>query len=159
MAMVHRKHGSIDRIMDLNDELERHFFGLFYQKVPLQYQDDETWYPYTDVYETENELEIVMELAGVVKDDISIILEGNKLNISGVRREEYPQTNRVFYQMEITYKKFKRVIYLNRDFDEEDIHAEYKNGLLKITLSKKPVSVEISVSEININQGQENGDR
>ena len=148
--MVDQKYGLFDKIMDLNDDLERHFFGLFYQRLPIQYQKGEVWYPYTDVYETENELVIKMELAGVIKKDISITLEGNELLISGERKEEVVEMKRIFHQMEITYDKFKRTIYLNRSFDEEDIKAEYRDGILKITLFKKPVAMEIYGSQIKI---------
>lgn len=130
-----------DRIRKINLEMESHFYRLFSPKHPLQSLPEEKWQPYTDVYETADALTIKMELAGVKREDLSVNLHRDRLIIKGVRRDFPPREKRVYYQMEINYSEFERVIILPDTVREVAIMAEYKDGFLTITVSKNPAQV------------------
>ena len=105
------------------------------------------WHPSLDIYETPNALIILVELAGVDRDDINVAVEGNVMKIHGVRKE-FPCNDRVrLHQMEIDFGSFERTIEIGAPFVAEDITASYKEGFLTITIPKderrpRPVDID-----------------
>lgn len=94
------------------------------------------WYPSLDIYETPDALVIVVELAGVDREDINITVQGNVMRIDGVRKE-FPCSDKVrLHQMEIDFGSFERTIEIGAPFRAEDITASYKEGFLTITIPK-----------------------
>ena len=110
----------------------------------------ERWTPSTDIAETEESVVILMDLAGLEKDAIKIVREGELLQISGVRaRRQVPGMKR-FHRMEIEYGPFQKLFRVPRDLDLENIKAEHKDGLLEVILPKKakePVEIVIETEE------------
>ena len=112
-----------------------------------------TWEPNTDICESEDQVFIRIELAGVARDDISAKLKNGKLLISGVRRENRPQKQIYFHQLEIHYGQFLKIISIPESIEHNDIEAHFQEGILEITISKKshvieiPIAVEINSSE------------
>lgn len=106
----------------------------------------EGWTPSTDIVETEDAVMILMDLAGVQKEEIKVICQGEILQVSGVRkREKIPGAKR-FHRMEIDYGPFEKLFRVPLDLDMDDVAAEYKNGFLELRLPKKkkePVQVVI----------------
>ncbi|MCB7128550.1 MAG: Hsp20/alpha crystallin family protein [Candidatus Brocadiales bacterium] len=105
-------------------------------KNPFHSFDTETWRPPTDVYETEEAFIIKMAVAGAREKDISIVLEGNTLVISGKRLDPSEHKKLCFYVMEVRYGYFERSITLPKYVDEDKIEAHYKDGFLAITVPK-----------------------
>ncbi|MGR3294821.1 MAG: Hsp20/alpha crystallin family protein [Candidatus Bathyanammoxibius sp.] len=105
-------------------------------KRPYFSFDTETWRPPTDVYETEDALIVKMAIAGASEKDISIVLEGNTLTISGRRIDPSGHKKLCFYLMEIRYGYFERSITLPKYVDENNIEARYKDGFLSINVPK-----------------------
>jgi HSP20 family protein len=106
------------------------------------------WHPYTDVYETQSELIIKVELAGVKKEDLDIFAEDNKLIIRGVRRETTQEGKTAYCQMEMNYGPFETIIPLAMPIDEKKgIKAVLSNGILQVNL---PKSNEGSTQHIKI---------
>ncbi len=107
------------------------------------------WYPSLDTYETTDALLIVVELAGVDKDDINITVQGNIMKIHG-QRKEFPCSGKVrLHQMEIDFGPFERTLEIGVPFRAEEIAAAYKDGFLTITIPKHDGSsgtIEISSS-------------
>jgi HSP20 family protein len=94
-----------------------------------------TWRPPTDIYETRDEIIIVLELAGVTEEDLSVTLFTDLLVVEG--RREQPVTDiSACHQLGIKYGDFRTEIALHRPVKHETINAEYRHGLLKITLQK-----------------------
>ena len=110
----------------------------------------EGWVPNTDIMETEDAVVILMDLAGLEKDAIKIVQEGELLQISGVRaRRQVPGMKR-FHRMEIDYGHFQKLFRVPKDLDLEKIRAEHKEGLLEVVLPKKgkePVEIVIETEE------------
>jgi HSP20 family protein len=85
---------------------------------------DTLFSPETDIQENDNSYNIELSLPGFEKENIKINVEDNKLNISG----ELKRNDKI--------KSFKKIFSLPNDSDQENIGAEFKNGLLLITINK-----------------------
>jgi HSP20 family protein len=92
------------------------------------------WNPPTDIYETEENLVIKVEVAGMRDDDFEVAVEKNLLMISGNRSDLIER--RAYHQMEIMSGKFEIAIQLPVNVDIETASAEYKDGFLTITFPK-----------------------
>ena len=93
---------------------------------------DTHWTPNTDVYVTEEGLVMKVELAGMRKEDLQLVIEGNKVKISGHRPDGCRAPKCKFLVMEINYGAFESVIELTDGFDLAKARAAYQNGFLRI---------------------------
>lgn len=119
-----------------NSKMEKILQEFICIKKPFYSFDTETWRPPTDVYETDDAFVIKMAISGSSEKDISIVLEGNTLVISGRRLDLSNDKKLCFYLMEIRYGYFERSITLPKYIDENRIEARYKDGFLMITVPK-----------------------
>lgn len=130
-------------------EVERILRDFFLSKNPLLMVTENTWSPHIDVFETKTEFVVRMDIAGVNKEDIQVRLSGNTLTIRGRRSDTWNAERIHYYQMEISYGNFERIIELPESFDGEKIKATYDRGFLEITLPKvvsassEPISIKI----------------
>ena len=120
---------------DLFNEMERLIYLSFMQKAYLNVSTG-YWSPPTDVYETADSIIVYVEIAGVKKSDISITYKNNCLLISGERKKFFPKYTNMLNRMEIESGKFFKKLRINIKINEEDIQAEYHDGILEITLPK-----------------------
>lgn len=103
------------------------------------------WNPPTDVYETQNELVIKMEIAGLKAEDFNVLVRDNSLRIRGRRDEEPVHKKQSYHLMEIDYGNFERVFSLPANVKTKEVMANYDNGFLRIIIPKtlpKVVKVE-----------------
>lgn len=117
-----------DDLGNLNWDMERLFHSLFNPKHPYNLLADKSWKPLTDMYAVENELVIKVEIPGVHKENISVTLEGRHLIIRGTRELPPQKCGVTYYQMEINYGEFERVLMLPDGADTETIKAELKEN-------------------------------
>lgn len=94
--------------------------------------------PSVDVQEGENELKISAELPGMTENDIRVSLAGNRLSISGEKKEEVEEKGANSYRLERRFGSFERVISLPDGIDDSKIEATYKNGVLEVVVPKAP---------------------
>jgi len=94
------------------------------------------WRPATDVYETEKEFVVRMDLAGLRREDLKIVLEEGCLIISGVRQDRIPKGRKHFHKMEITVGPFERRIPVPRGWEVGEARARYVDGVLQVVLEK-----------------------
>jgi HSP20 family protein len=114
---------------------------------PLMVLSDRAWNPSLNVYETSDEVVILMEAAGVKREELKITLEKNILRISG-RREEPPFPFKMrLHQMEIYFGSFERSARIYAPVDEERITATYKDGFLRVNLPKRE---KITIHEVEV---------
>lgn len=112
-----------------------------------------TWEPNTDICESEDQVIIRLELAGVARNDISVKLKNGKLLISGVRRENRPQEHIYFHRLEIHYGQFLKIISIPESIEHNDIEAHFQEGILEVIISKKSQVIEIPIAvEVNLNE-------
>jgi HSP20 family protein len=112
-----------------------------------------TWAPAVDIYETPNELVVKADLPDVNEKDIDVRVENNLLTIRGERKFEKSISEENFLRVERTYGAFSRSFSLPNTVNAESIGAEYKNGVLTVTLPKreesKPRQVKVTVHAVN----------
>jgi HSP20 family protein len=108
------------------------------------------WAPAVDVYETEDELVIKADLPDVSEKDLDVRIENNMLTIHGERKFEQKVKEENYLRMERAYGSFSRSFSLPSSVNTDAVQAEYKDGVLNITLPKraesKPKQVKIAVS-------------
>lgn len=98
---------------------------------------DAIWSPVADVLEDEKEYHIVLELPGLNKDDIEVKLDGEWLHITGERKSPEESENRTYNRIERVYGRFARRFAMPKDANAAQITAEFRDGLLQVTLAKK----------------------
>jgi HSP20 family protein len=109
-----------------------------------------TWAPPVDIYETENDIVLKAELPGVDPKDVEVKVEDNTLYLKGERKFEKEVANENYHRVERSYGSFARSFSLPNSINTEKVKAEFKDGLLTLTLPKreeaKPRTVKIDVS-------------
>jgi HSP20 family protein len=104
----------------------------------LRSPDYRSFAPAFDVAETKDGYVFRADLPGVKEEDLEISLTGTRLAISGRREREAHDQNDTFYASERSYGGFTRTFTLPEGVDGENVHAELKNGVLVLTVPKKP---------------------
>lgn len=108
------------------------------------------WTPPVDILETENELLLKMDVPDVPQKDVDIRLENDTLTIKGERKFEQPQ-GKGYHRIERSYGTFARSFTLPNTVDTEKVRAEFRNGVLTVTLPKKevakPRTIRVEISE------------
>jgi HSP20 family protein len=102
------------------------------------------WSPLTDVYETESELVVRLEVAGMRESDFEITFNNGILLVRGVRSDT-PE-RRGYHQMEIHFGKFSTSIGVPEPIDLDSSVAEYKDGFLIIRMPKAKTT-EVKIEE------------
>jgi len=103
--------------------------------------------PSVDVSETDGELQLTMDAPGMKPEEIEIDVTGNTVRIRGEHKEEKEEKGRTYHRIERRTGSFYRSVDLPCAVKDERVAAEYKEGVLKITLPKseeaKPRKVKI----------------
>ena len=125
---------------------------LFQDAVNRLFSEPATrpWAPAVDVLETENELVLKADLPDVVLKDIVIQIEHGTLSVKGERKfEKVEGKGTGYHRIERSYGQFQRFFTLPDTVDTEKVKADYKNGVLTVTLPKmevaKPKTIKIDV--------------
>jgi HSP20 family protein len=107
----------------------------------------EPFVPTVNLLETENELEVTLDLPGLKPEEVKVELREGHLFVSGERKEEAEEEGKTFHRMERRYGAFRRVILLPAPVNEEKVEAEFREGVLKVKLPKieevKPKHIEV----------------
>jgi HSP20 family protein len=93
--------------------------------------------PRADIHETASGMEVTLDLAGVRREDLEIVIQGEFLRVSGVRREPEVGECLRWHQMEIAYGPFERVFALAPEADVDNIAAAYHDGFLRVTVPRR----------------------
>src|SRR5579863_3166828 len=107
------------------------------------------WAPAVDIFETEHELVVKADLPDVNPQDLDIRVENNILTIRGERKFEKKVNESNYLRVERAYGSFARSFSLANTVNSEAIKAEYKNGVLTLTVPKreeaKPKQIKVNV--------------
>ncbi|HEX5363462.1 MAG TPA: Hsp20/alpha crystallin family protein [Gallionella sp.] len=98
------------------------------------------WMPSVDISETESAYLIKAEIPGVQKEDVKVTIEDGMLTLQGERKQEKEEKDKKFHRIERSYGCFMRSFRVPDDADESAIKAEFKDGLLNVTLNKSAKS-------------------
>jgi HSP20 family protein len=108
------------------------------------------WTPSVDIKETENELVLRADLPGVEEKDIDIKVEDGTLTLKGERKFEEKKEGEGYHRIERSYGSFVRCFSLPDSVESDKAEAQYKNGVLTVTLPKKevakPRNIKVSVN-------------
>lgn len=108
------------------------------------------WMPSVDISETDAAYLIKGEIPGVKKEDVKVTIEDGMLTIQGERRQEKEEKGKKFHRVECSYGSFVRSFRVPDDADDSNVKAEFKDGMLNVTLPKsakaKPKAINVSVS-------------
>ena len=110
------------------------------------------WSPAVDIFETEHELVLKADVPEIEMKDIDLQVENGTLTLRGKRKFEQEQKGRGYHRIERGYGSFVRAFTLPDTVDVEKVKAEYKSGVLTVTLAKKEVAKPKTIRvEINNN--------
>ncbi|BCK88110.1 spore protein SP21 [Sideroxyarcus emersonii] len=108
------------------------------------------WMPSVDISETDAAYTVKGEIPGVKKEDVKVTIQDGMLTIQGERKMEKEEKGKKFHRVECSYGNFVRSFRVPDDADESAVKAEFKDGMLNVTLPKsakaKPKSINVSVS-------------
>lgn len=138
-------------LITLQDRMNR----LFDESVRNVKPGDEAlssaiWSPAVDIYETDDEVVVKAELPEVNQKDIDIQIENNTLTLRGERKFNKETKKENFHRIERAYGTFSRSFTLPGTIDQEKISADYKDGILKISMPKreetKPKQIKVAIT-------------
>jgi HSP20 family protein len=95
------------------------------------------WHPVADIFETDGEVVLKMELPGTNPKDVRVKLENNVLTIKGERHFEKEAKEENYHRVEREYGTFTRAFALPVSVNQDKVTAVYKDGVLKIVLPKR----------------------
>ncbi|RJR26171.1 MAG: Hsp20/alpha crystallin family protein [Desulfobacteraceae bacterium] len=108
------------------------------------------WTPEADLYETDDEVILAVNLAGVRKEDIEVSFHGTSLRVSGRRLPQYQQKrpNR-FFLLEIGSGDFDRIFRLSHVIDDTCIEASFSDGMLTVRMKRrtKPCKTHVKIKD------------
>ena len=110
-----------------------------------------SWMPPVDIYQTgDHELVLKAELPDLKREDIQVVFENNTLTLKGERKLEGEVKQEQFHRVERAYGTFSRSFSLPSTVDATRIGAEYKNGVLTVTLpfreEARPRTINVEVA-------------
>jgi HSP20 family protein len=113
------------------------FFDDFFSDLPAAHRK-ENWLPAVDILEKEGDMLLRCEMPGVIERDIELKLEGNVLTLKGEKKVEHEEGSDSYHRVESFYGSFSRSFTLPDTADTDKIKADYKNGVLTVTIPQKP---------------------
>ena len=138
-------------LFGLQSEMNRLFENFFDPDFFRGGEQFDSWLPKMDVSENDQAFRVDLELPGLSKEDINLSLQDNILTIEGERKQEAENKEINYHRVERTYGKFLRRFSLPTLVQADKIDAEFKDGILHITLPKaeevKPRKISIKADK------------
>jgi len=124
-------------LRSLQDEVNR----LFSTNLSRAFGDEGiargAWMPNVDIYENKDQIVLEAELPGMNREDFDLSIENNIITLRGERRFEKKDDGDNYHRVERAYGTFTRSFTLPQTVSAETAAAEYKNGVLRVTLPKR----------------------
>lgn len=109
------------------------------------------WEPAVDIEESDTEFLITADLPDVKKEDIQLTVRDGILTLSGEKKTKSEEKSKTFHRVERFQGSYKRSFALPDNVDEEKLDANYKDGVLKVSLPKLPATEKTPEREVAIN--------
>ena len=135
---------------DLDREIDRYIDQMQRQKRPVVQFGHRVWRPLVDLFETEDMLVAIVELAGVDQDALDISVEDRTLAVRGARSLASERQPSSYHVMEISHGRFERVVPLPVSVDPDRTAASVRNGMLEICMPKtraQRISISVVTTE------------
>ena len=134
----------LERLKKVEGQLERLANDFFIADSFVEATYGSLWRPPADVFETDRDVVVRMEVPGLHVEDISISLHPEAVVIRAVRRETQHDAKCACHQLEIHYGFFERVIPVPRYIRHEEAEADYTEGFVVVTIPKCQEVVELT---------------
>lgn len=138
-----------DRLYRVRPSFEDEFAGsLGARRLPLEWlvmSNRRAFRPPFDVYETDGDIVIKVEIAGLLEEDIGISVHEHVLSISGTRGDSGGKL--AYQRMEINYGDFSLEIRLPAEVDEGAIEASYDRGFLLVRVPRRPRQTHVPITD------------
>jgi HSP20 family protein len=144
----------LDPFVELED-VSKHLNRIFGRFTARAEPDREVlamadWAPTVDITETDSAYMIKGEIPGVNKEDVKVTIEDGMITMRGERKQEKEEKNKKFHRIERSYGSFMRSFRVPDDVDENAVKAEFKDGMINVTLPKsgktKAKSINVSIN-------------
>jgi HSP20 family protein len=132
----------MDRLFDELMQSESQF-------SPFAKLENSSWDPAIELRETDAELIVKAEVPGVEAKDLDVQVSGNAVSIAGEHRAEQRHTGKGYFHSELQYGQFQRIIPFPVAVQPDQVKAEFKDGLLTLTLPKAAPSAQ-SITQVNL---------
>ena len=119
-------------------------FDCFFRGLDRPFSGPKAW-PAIDVADHDDAIIVRAEVPGCKPDDIDISVYNSTLTISGEKKLAREKKDNGYYYVESSHGSFRREVSLPTDVDEKKVEAEYKEGILSITLPKAEKSKAVKV--------------
>jgi len=135
-------------LAQMQDRINRIFGDAYTRRFDDDVMQRGAWVPPVDIFENDRQ-EIVLraELPGVAKEDIDLRVENNTLTLKGERKREREVKEEQYHRVERSYGSFSRSFSLPSRIDTDKVRADFKDGVLTITL---PVKEEAKPRQISV---------
>ncbi len=151
MAIVKWRGREWDPLREIG-EWQRHMSDWFdnsIETLPERISKEATWAPSMDISEDKEAITIKVDLPGVKQQDIDIEVTGKTLTFKGERKSEEEKKDKNYHRVERFYGSYSRSVTLPDYADMGRIKAEYKNGVLEMSIPKteesKPKQIKVEV--------------
>lgn len=147
-----QKESSISVLRNDFDQLFQEFFDQpfsFLNKPLATFQSSEQFHPSVNLSETKKQIKITAELPGIDPEDIDLELSDDSISIQGKKESKEEEKGEHYYHMERSYGTFYRTIPLPAEINADKVEANYKKGVLTITLPKKKIAQAKNRIKIN----------
>ena len=132
--------GEVDTLRKEMDNLLERFIPDFGRSL-----DGAIFVPSAEIDETDTEFHLKLEVPGMSADDLDIEVSDNAVSVTGERKSETQSEEDGTRRSEFYYGKFERHVPLPSHIERDKVVAEYKDGILKLTLPKSEEPVDKSV--------------
>ena len=137
----------VDPFAAMRSEMDRvfdSFLGRRWANPPAVFAGESGGFaaPNIDVRETETEIVVEAELPGMSEADVDVTLSSGLLTIKGEKKSEREEEKDDYHLTERSYGKFQRSFRVPDTVDEDDINAKLDQGVLHVTLAKRPEAVK-----------------
>ena len=133
------------------NRLQREMNALFDNRASGNADEDSPttcdWRPAVDIYEDNERFVLWAELAGIDPARVDLTVEDNRLSLRGERKLENVEKKENYHHIERSYGTFARTFTLPNTVDGNKITADYKHGLLTVSIPKKP---EVQPKQISV---------
>ncbi|MEX1158773.1 MAG: Hsp20/alpha crystallin family protein [Thermomicrobiales bacterium] len=138
MYVVHK--GGNRNIERIQHDMEDVFHALMSTGRPIRVRiasgATPAWRPPVEVYETDDALVVLVELAGLSEEEIEVVLDDSVMTVRGDRRPAACEDRRTVHAMGILYGPFAADVYLPFSVDHDRVEADYEAGMLRVRLPR-----------------------
>lgn len=145
--------------IDMRDEFLKPFDQVFDQMLTQQFPNftEQTGidflkgaYPKCNIIDTTEDVQVIAEIPGLTRDEVSIKVENGVMTISGKQASMIKDDEVKYIRRELKHSSFKRSFELGDTLDPTKISANFENGILNITIPKKeeslPKTIDIAIN-------------